>query len=153
MNGLRNESQNTLEDDWESSEDEAPVIGSPPTLELERSPIERHAFLFGQNLNQTYPDHRSFHPLPSQIPFLLDVYAENVNFILHVVHLPTLKNMIRELRGDFARLTPADEALMFAIYYAAITSMEEDDVSLSHIAIDILDCVEWGDNDSQSDRS
>jgi hypothetical protein len=25
-------------------------------------------------------------------------------------------------------LTPANEALMFSIYYAAITSMEEDDV-------------------------
>jgi hypothetical protein len=35
--------------------------------------------------------------------------------------------MVRELRGG--DLTPANEALMFSIYYAAITSMEEDDVS------------------------
>jgi hypothetical protein len=37
--------------------------------------------------------------------------------------------MIRELRGDMTSLKPANEALMFAIYYSAIISMEEDEVS------------------------
>jgi hypothetical protein len=38
--------------------------------------------------------------------------------------------MVRDLRGkDMTSLTPANEALMFSIYYAAITSMEEEDVS------------------------
>ena len=38
--------------------------------------------------------------------------------------------MVRDLRrSDKADLTPANEALMFSIYYAAVTSMEEDDVS------------------------
>ena len=37
--------------------------------------------------------------------------------------------MMRDLRGsDQSALTPANEALMFAIYYAAVTSMEEEDV-------------------------
>lgn len=38
--------------------------------------------------------------------------------------------MARNMRGNSgARLTPSNEALMFAIYYAAVTSMEDDDVS------------------------
>ena len=39
--------------------------------------------------------------------------------------------MVRNLRGDMTKLTPANEVLMFSIYYAAITSMEEDDVNLN----------------------
>ncbi|KAE9973485.1 hypothetical protein EG327_009082 [Venturia inaequalis] len=128
LNGLRMDSQDTLEEQYESSEEEASAERSPPTLELERTPMERHAFLFRHNLTQSEPDNRQFHPLPSQTPFLLEVYAENVNFIIQIVHLHTLKSMIREFRGDMTRLTPANEALMFSIYYAAITSMEEDDV-------------------------
>lgn len=124
------DSQETLEEQYESSEDEASAERSPPTLELERTPMERHAFLFRHNLTQSEPDNRQFHPLPSQIPFLLEVYAENVNFIIQIVHLHSLKSMIREFRGDMTRVTPANEALMFSIYYAAIISMEEDDVSL-----------------------
>ena len=117
-------------DESESSEDEASPRKIPPTQELERTPSERHAFLFGHNLNPSDTKLFEFHPLPSQIPFLLDVFSENVNMIIQIVHIPTVAKMVRDLRGDgTARLTPANEALMFSIYYAAIISMEEDDVS------------------------
>lgn len=59
--------------------------------------------------------------------------------------------MMRGMRGnDVSSLTPANEALMFAISYAAVTSMEEDDVSmlgLDKIPLklalnpDLLDCL------------
>ena len=45
-----------------------------------------------------------------------------------IVHMPTVTKMARNLRGDMSSLTPANEALLFAIYYAAVTSMEDDDV-------------------------
>ena len=117
-------------DESDSSEDEASPGKSPATQELERTPSERHAFLFRHNLSPSAHDLREFHPLPSQIPFLLDVFSENVNFFIQIVHIPTITKMVRDLRGsDMTRLTPANEALMFSIYYTAITSMEEDDVS------------------------
>lgn len=117
-------------DESDSSEDEASSGKSPSTQELERTPSERHAFLFRHNLSPSNHDLREFHPLPSQIPFLLNVYSENVNLFIQIVHMPTIKRMVRDLRGsDTTRLAPANEALMFSIYYAAITSMEEDDVS------------------------
>lgn len=120
--------------EYDSSEDEdedSSGSGKTPstTHELDRTPAERHAFLFGHGLGTPAPDLRTFHPLPSQIPFLLDVFSENVNIVAQVVHMPTVRKMMRGLRsGDRSALTPANEALMFAIYYAAITSMEEDDV-------------------------
>lgn len=86
--------------------------------------------MFGHNLSPFSPNLIDLHPLPSQIPFLLDVFSENVNIIFQIVHIPTIKNMVRDWRGrEMKGLTPANEALMFAIYYAAITSMEEEDVS------------------------
>lgn len=54
--------------------------------------------------------------------------------MIQIVHIPTVTKMVRELRGsDMTRLTPVNEALLFSIYYAAITSMEEDDVSSPRI--------------------
>jgi hypothetical protein len=117
-------------DESDSSEEEESPGKSPSTQELERTPSDRHAFLFRHNLSPSAHDLREFHPLPSQIPFLLDVFSENVNFIMQIVHMPTVTKMVRDLRGsDMTRMTPANEALMFSIYYAAITSMDEDDVS------------------------
>ena len=118
------------ESDSESLGDEALTSKTPSTQEIGRTPEERHAFLFRHNLNRSDPSLRDFHPLPSQIPFLLDIFSENVNSIIRIVHMPTLTKMIRDLRGsDMSRLTPANEALIFSVYYAAITSMEENDVS------------------------
>jgi hypothetical protein len=82
-------------------------------------------------LSPSAPDFHELHPLPSQIPFLLEIFAENVNGVSRIVHVPTIAKMVRDFRGrEMSRLTPANEALMFSIYYAAITSMDEDDVSL-----------------------
>lgn len=87
-------------DESDSSEDEASPGKSPCTQELERTPSERHAFLFRHNLSPSAHDLREFHPLPSQIPFLLDVFSENVNFIIQIVHIPTVTKMVRDLRGQ-----------------------------------------------------
>lgn len=117
-------------DESDSSDDEASSGKSPSNGGIERTPSERHGFLFGHNLNSPTHDLRGFHPLPSQIPFLLDVFAENVNIIIQIVHIPTVTKMVRDLRGsDITRLSPANEALIFSIYYAAMISMDEDEVN------------------------
>ena len=134
--GLKYETDGGLVgDDSHSSEDEASPGKTPTTQELDRTPSERHAFLFRHNLSPaTTHDLDEYHPLPSQIPFLLDMFSENVNIFVQIVHIPSITKMIRDLRmDDSSRLTPANEALMFSIYYAAITSMEDDDVSSSWI--------------------
>ncbi|RMZ84547.1 hypothetical protein DV737_g1137, partial [Chaetothyriales sp. CBS 132003] len=120
-------------DGTHSSEDEVSL--SPEqilsTQELQRPPSDRSAFLFRHNLSVSAPELGDFHPLPSQIPFLLDVYSENVNFFIRIIHIPTIRKMVRDWRGHgMSGLTLSNEALMFSIYYAAVTSMEDDDVEM-----------------------
>lgn len=115
--------------DSDTSEDEPASAPLAQTQEFQRAPSERHSFLFSHNLGSPSPDLRELHPLPSQVPFLLNIFFENVNTVFQIVHGPTISKMVRDSRNDGTSLTPANEALMFSIYYSAITSMEEDDVS------------------------
>ncbi|KAJ5779347.1 hypothetical protein N7457_007067 [Penicillium paradoxum] len=132
LDGLRKDAHTFPSGNSEISDDELTPDSIPSTHELGRTPAERHGFLFGHNLRYCPPDLTGFHPLPSQIPFLIDVFSENVNIIFQILHIPTVKNMVRDWRGrEMKGLTPANEALMFSIYYAAITSMEADDVLLN----------------------
>ncbi|KAI0428018.1 hypothetical protein F5Y09DRAFT_344098 [Xylaria sp. FL1042] len=129
IDSIKMETQHLAEAELDSTEDEDPPGVSASTHDLERTASERHAFLFGHNLNPPGPDFRELHPLPSQVPFLLDVFAENVNFIVQIVHMPTIRKMARRSRrNDSISASPSQEALMFSIYYAAIASMEDDDV-------------------------
>ena len=68
--------------------------------------------------------------MPSQIPFIWQVYTENIDPLLKILHVPTMNSLIRKLRTNMDILTPGLEALMFSIYFSAITSMEEDEVGL-----------------------
>ncbi|KAI0893495.1 fungal-specific transcription factor domain-containing protein [Annulohypoxylon nitens] len=128
LHGLKMDAQGLAGGDYDSSGDEDSPGKTPSTQELDRTPSERHAFLFRNNLSSPSPDLREFHPLPSQIPFLLNVFSENVNIMARIVHIPTVNKIVRDAGSDLSTLTPANEALMFAIYYASITSMEEEDI-------------------------
>ena len=115
------------ESDW--SEDDEHQEKQLSTQELNRTPADRHAFLFRQTLGQGDADLDQFRPLPSQILFLLNVYHENINQLCQIVHMPEIHRIVREWRDRQAnKLTPGHEALMFAIYYAAVTSMDDDEV-------------------------
>ncbi|CAG7937081.1 unnamed protein product [Penicillium olsonii] len=128
LDSLKLDAHDLLAEGHATSDDDSLPDETPYAREFDQTPAARHGFLFGHNLTSSSPDLNNLHPLPSQIPFLLDLFSENVNMILQVVHLPTVRKMVRDWRGrDMQGLTPAQEALMFAIYYAAITSMENED--------------------------
>ncbi|KAL9079819.1 MAG: hypothetical protein Q9157_001328 [Trypethelium eluteriae] len=128
LDALKMDSHGLVADESDSSEDDASSEkASAP--KLKRRPSERYGFLFRHNLSPSAPDLRDLRPLPSQIPFLLEIFSENVNVLLRIVHISTVTDMARDLRGSSpAQLTPSNEALMFSIYYAAVISMEEDEV-------------------------
>jgi hypothetical protein len=114
----------------DSLDEESPET-TPATQERDRTPADRHAFLFRHSIGASGPSLEELRPLPSQIPFLLDVFYENINQVAQLVHMPTIRKMIREVGSSrTAVLSPANEALMFSIYYSAVTSMEEEDVRL-----------------------
>ncbi|KAH6951846.1 fungal-specific transcription factor domain-containing protein [Fusarium avenaceum] len=129
LDGLKMDTRK-LADDELSSEDEDLPENTPSTQELHRDPLERHAFLF-QNDPNSLSSGQNFDPLPSQIPFLLDVFQENINLLMHVVHMPDLRKLIRPTRGAPTAISLKNQALLFSIYYAAITSMDDEDVLLN----------------------
>jgi len=119
------------DEDFESSEDEdMSPEDSQPTDELQKTPLDRNAFIFGHNISFSPYATADLHPLASQVSYLLDVFSDNVNFMAQAVHMPSVSRLAREMRSKgTTSLSPSNEALLFAIYYAAVTSMEEDDVS------------------------
>ncbi|KAK3941018.1 fungal-specific transcription factor domain-containing protein [Diplogelasinospora grovesii] len=127
LEGLKMDTRGWAAEDSDFSEDEDSQGRS--TMSTEPTPSERHAFLFRHNLGQQGLDVAALHPLPSQVPFLVNVYAENVNILMQVGHIPTVTKLVRGMHhSQGPTLTPANEALMFAIYYAAVMSMEGEDI-------------------------
>ncbi|WXC46538.1 hypothetical protein QX201_006239 [Fusarium graminearum] len=126
LEGLKMDTRRT-EDDVESSDEKDLPTATPSTQELHREPLDRHAFLFQHGLSLSPPGNQDFNPLPSQIPFLLDIFEENINIMIYIVHMPTIRKMVRSSRGSSPKIDLKNQALLFSIYYAAITSMEDDD--------------------------
>lgn len=127
LEGLKMDTRRT-EDDVESSDEQDFPTATPSTQELHREPVDRHAFLFQHGLSLSPPGNQYFNPLPSQIPFLLDIFEENINIMMYIVHMPTIRKMVRSSRGSSPKIDLKNQALLFSIYYAAVTSMEDDDV-------------------------
>lgn len=110
------------ESDYEATPDFSPA--SAPS-------VDHHAFILGYrsadvNLAKCYP-------LPSHVPFLWSVYQENVEPLVKLVHVPTTEELFRNVRRNQSQLTPGQECLVFAIYYAAINSLDADEVSRVHL--------------------
>ena len=60
--------------------------------------------------------------------FLWQIYTENIDPFIKVLHVPTMTKIIRELRGRFYSLDPSMQALLLVIALAAIGSLEGDEV-------------------------
>lgn len=74
-------------------------------------------------------DLRALHPSPPQIAMLCDVYFSRIDPIFKVLHRPTVKASILTAAHGQGRLASGgdQEALMFAMYLAAVTSMSQDE--------------------------
>lgn len=116
-----------------SSEDEGGFLDpAGQKHDVQRTPAERHGILFGHGLGAVDPGSNAhLHPLPSQVPYLLDIFQENVGKVHAVLHIPTIAKMVKTAHAQNGPggLSLPDEAILFAVYYAAIVSMEDDDVS------------------------
>lgn len=68
------------------------------------------------------------HPNPVHIFKLWQVFLENVNPLTKIIHAPTLQQRILDASGDLGSVPEDLEALMFAIYCAALTSLDDSEV-------------------------
>ncbi|KHN94656.1 uncharacterized protein MAM_07411 [Metarhizium album ARSEF 1941] len=124
LDAIREETQRLPDEDAEDSDFEGTPTDSPSTGF--GNITDHQGFILGYrsadvNLQQC-------HPLPSHSAFLWSVYKENVEPLIKLMHVPSVELILQDARRNHGRLTPGNEALVFAIYFAAITSLEPDEV-------------------------
>ncbi|CAL3968320.1 unnamed protein product [Diplocarpon coronariae] len=106
----------------ESKEEE----DSPPSPDFTTPGSEHQSFVFGYSSSQV--NVKDLHPLPSHLPIYLQMYAQKVDPLVKILHIPTIKVIIMEAARDLGSLSPSSEALLFALYFAVITSMSQEEV-------------------------
>ena len=72
---------------------------------------------------------RLLHPTPSNMLTLYELYLENCDPMSKFLHAPTLRKMVAHASTNVHNIPTATyvEALLFAIYYAAVTSLTEEE--------------------------
>jgi hypothetical protein len=82
-------------------------------------------FLF--NFSSTAHSMRNFHPPTQQIPVYWQIFKENVDPVLRILHRPTTEKLVIEATRNLDHLTKTTESTMFAIYYAVVTALDPGD--------------------------
>ncbi|KAG0649220.1 Transcription factor vrtR1 [Hyphodiscus hymeniophilus] len=70
---------------------------------------------------------KSRHPPPERILQLWQIFADNVDPLTKIVHVPTLRPAIQKAASNIGAVPRGFETLMFAIYGAAVMSLKDDD--------------------------
>jgi hypothetical protein len=78
-------------------------------------------------LGPPIPSLAEFHPQPVHIFKLWQIFLDNVNPLSKVVHAPTVQYQILEATGNLGKISKGVECLMFAIYAAAINSLDDSE--------------------------
>lgn len=120
---MREETQRITDGDSDESDFDDGLNDSPAPDAIVP---DHQAFIFGYRSADV--DLRSCHPLPSHVPFLWSVYQENVDPLVKLLHIPTMDIVMRDARKNPASLPQEMQALVFAIYYSAVTSLEPEEV-------------------------
>jgi hypothetical protein len=89
--------------------------------ELDRQNSSHQGFLFGYS--SIMLDLRELHPSPSQIFILWEVFKENVDPVVRIIHRPTARTILMNAATNLDRVSKPAEALLFAIYFGAVVSL------------------------------
>jgi hypothetical protein len=117
---------------WENLKDE---IHDPkdalPSSSSEEDPNESSVYPDPERLlvghGSGSKDLSLYHPPPLQIFRLWQTFLINVNPLVKIFHAPTIQQLILDATGDLANIQRDIEALMFGIYFMAVTSMKADE--------------------------
>lgn len=101
----------------DDEDDQNTVAGIGPTIQ---DPLSGSLLGFSQELIEHHPSHED-------AKVLWTIYAENVEPLCKVLHIPTTAIMVEKASRHPAKVSKAHECLMFAIYHCVVFSMTEDD--------------------------
>jgi Fungal specific transcription factor domain len=106
-------------DEDDDSEDDFP---SPDTS---NSSSNHQGFIFG--LSSQNVDMYSLHPPKEHVPIYWQLYRENVDPLVKIIHVPTMTPEILEAAQHLDSISKGMEALLMVIYYSAATSLWDDE--------------------------
>lgn len=111
---------NEPSDDEEENENSSPESGQ---WSSEHGPTP---FIF--NNHAGIQGLREFHPPSPQMALLFDMYFHHCDTILKVLHKPTMAQLFTRAGNNISDIGSAgNECLMFAMYYASVTGIAEDE--------------------------
>lgn len=92
---------------------------------VQTHPGQHHGWIF--SFSSQNVDLLSLHPIPVQIESYWQVYKERVDPLVKVLHIPTIEPTVLASASHLANLSKSFEALLFAIYYGAVTSLSDQE--------------------------
>ena len=98
---------------------------SPNQITSDMTKFDEADLLFGSLPTTTNVS--ALHPQPIHIFRLWQTFLDNVNPLTNIIHAPTMQKSILEAVGDLGQVPRGLEALMFAIYAFAVTSLSPQD--------------------------
>ncbi|KAL8811084.1 MAG: hypothetical protein Q9200_002082 [Gallowayella weberi] len=107
-------------DDPTDDEDDYPSPGSGSS-----ATANHQSFIF--SFSSTILSLRNFHPPANQILTYWEVFKENVDPLVKVFHCPTIQKILSEAAKDLEHISKPLEVMMFSIYFAAVTSLSDED--------------------------
>ncbi|KAI4124847.1 MAG: hypothetical protein LQ338_004601 [Usnochroma carphineum] len=107
-------------DDPTDDEDDYPSPGSGSSASA-----NHQGFIF--SFSSTILSLRNFHPPANQILTYWDVYKENVDPLVKIFHRPSTEKTLSEAAKDLDHISKPLECLMFSIYFAAVTSLSDEE--------------------------
>ncbi|GFF89694.1 uncharacterized transcriptional regulatory protein C139.03 [Aspergillus udagawae] len=98
-----------------------PEVGGP----VDESFSDENGLFFGQN--EKIENLASLHPSVQILPKLRDIYADRVDPLDKILHLPTFSTALENGLRHPAERSKSLEAMMFAFYLAVVSTLNEDE--------------------------
>lgn len=111
-------------DDPTDEEDDYPSPDSISTV-----PTNNQGFIF--SFSSSILSLREFHPPSEQIPRYWEIYKENVDPMIKMFHRPCAEKTILEASQNLDHVSKPLEVMMFAIYFAVVTSMSGEECMIT----------------------
>ena len=110
--------EDILDDPSDEDDDESPT-------DLDPTIIGSHqGFIFGYS--STMMSLRILHPPVKQILTYWEIYKENVEPLVKLLHTHCTEKLILEASQDLDHVSKCTEAMMFAVYFSAVISLTHD---------------------------
>lgn len=113
----------------EPSDDDDDETGHSPASTVTRKPTSDYGptpFIFSSN--KEIRQLRKLHPPSPQMAILFDTYFHRCDPLFKILHKPTMAKVFERAENDLSAIERAgDEAIMFVMYYAGISSMSEEE--------------------------